>query len=66
MVLLTLRATRAGLPRVIFKFEVTSYQAGLHFAFICYLPFKGKKVLCLNKIVIILVVATGILCQFVF
>lgn len=51
---------------MIFKLAVTSYQDRLHFAFICYLPFKGKKVLCLNKIVIILVLVTEILWQFVF
>lgn len=51
---------------MIFKLEVTSYQEVLHFACICYLPFKGKKVLCLNKVVIILVLAVGILWQFVF
>lgn len=51
---------------MIFKLEVPSYQDVWHFTFICYLLFKGKKVLSLNKIVMILVLATGILRQFVF
>lgn len=62
MELFSLKAMQAGLPHMMFKLDASSYQDSLHL----FVIFHWEKALCLTKVIIMLVLTSGLLWQFVF